>query len=332
MNEELLVIRTSERKTWTRCRQQWWWAYREHLTPRVQKPALRFGDLVHQALAAYYIPSKSRTRVVRGPHPVKNFLAAYDRQLQEFQDFGMYADDEWIDARVLGEEMLTNYIDEYGADKRYRIVQPEADFQVDLYTEYEEYICTYVGTCDAIVEDLSTGLYGLFEHKTAAAINTAHLTLDEQAGSYWAILPDLIEERLLGKMDFILYNFLRKGSKDDRPVNELGQHLNKDGTVSKRQPPPLFKREIVRRTEIERRNTLERIDAQAEEIAWVDEGSLKVYKNPTRDCSWDCDFFDMCELHEMGADWEGYRDVAMVKWDPYQAHNEALGEKDKPSE
>jgi len=28
----------------------------------------------------------------------------------------------------------------------------------------------------------------------------------------------------------------------------------------------------------------------------------------------------MCELHEVGADWESVRDATMTTWDPYSVH------------
>jgi hypothetical protein len=216
--------------------------------------------------------------------------------------------------------MLTNYVDHYGRDEQFICIKPEVPFQVELYDHEEFYICTYVGTFDAVIIDQATGRYGLFEHKTAKVIRTAHLTLDEQAGSYWAFAPYVLEAEYLPKLDFVLYNFLRKGKKDDRSQNEDGYYLNKDGSVSKRQPSPLFHREIVRRGNAHRINTMERVERQALEIQWIDAGELQVHKTPTPDCNWQCQFFDMCELHESGGDWEGYRDVAMVSWDPYEAH------------
>lgn len=333
MTDELVMLRTSERVTYTRCKQKWWWSCVECLTPRQASAPLRFGDLVHQALAAYYKVSKT-TPQRRGPHPAKTFKILYEEQLKEFSKFGMYTEDqEWEDALSLGVEMLTNYVNEYGKDERYRVVAPEQTFQIDLDDpETGEYLVTYVGTFDAIIEDLHTKEIGLFEHKTAKTINTGHLYMDEQAGSYWAFAPDWLRSQGILKpkqdLDFILYNYLRKGKRDERPTNELGQCLNKDGTVSKNQPSPLFKRELIYRSHDDRRNTMLRVIEQAKEMAMVRDGNLPHYKSIINGCQgmFSCEFRDMCELQEAGQDWESVRDATMTHWDPYESHDDIRGE------
>lgn len=318
-----LLIRTSERSDFARCRQKWWWAYRERLSARQAKPALVFGDLVHQALAAYYPPSKVRTKARRGPHPAQTFRELYAVGIEQLASMGMrMEDEEWTDALSLGVEMLENYVDQYGKDEQFVCIKPEVPFQVELSDADGFYICTYVGTFDAVIIDLATGRYGLFEHKTAKAITLQHLPMDEQAGSYWAFAPYVLEAELLPKLDFVLYNFLRKGKLDDRPQNEDGYYLNKDGSISKRQPSPLFHRELVRRTTAQRANTMRRVEEQAFEMQLIDQGFLKPVKTITRDCYWQCQFADMCELQECGGDWEGYKKVAMTTWNPYEAHTE----------
>lgn len=322
--EELTLIRTSERTTFTRCRQKWWWSYVEGLTPLEVAPALRFGDLVHQSLAAWYKPGAKR-----GRKPWLTFKKLYTAQLEEMEQFGMYTDEgEWTDAMLLGDAMLRNYVEFYGDDKLIEVIYPEKEFQVDLADpQTDEYICTYVGTFDAIIRDLKTGKIGLFEHKTAKAISLAHLQLDEQAGSYWAFGTDWLRSQgILGKresLDFILYNFLRKAKPDARPQDREGRYLNQNGTVSKIQPAPYFVRQIVYRTDNDRRSTMLRIIEQAKEMEACRNGEMAIYKTPTRDCAWDCPFgprSGMCELHEMGSDWEDVRDSVFTYWDPYEHH------------
>lgn len=226
------VVRNSERVDWTRCRQRHWWAYHDLLKPKEVAPALRFGDLIHVSLAAWYKPS--RTRPLRGPKPWLTFDKVYKQQLVDHhRKFKIRLEDEeeWVDAYDLGMEMLHNYIDQYGKDERYVIIAPEQAIQVDLYDEEGNYICTFVGQLDAIVKDLETMKIGLLEHKTAATIRTDHLNMDEQNGTYWAVAPFWLEAKGILKpgeeLDFILYNFLRKAGKDTRPRNAEGAYLNK---------------------------------------------------------------------------------------------------------
>lgn len=314
-----VLLRTSERTTYKRCRMKWKWAYVDHLTAREVKPALTFGTLVHQSLAAYYPPG---TR--RGPHPAETFVKLYNDP--NVQGFNIRQEDSvWVDAEELGLAMLENYTRTYGSDKRYRVLAPEQPFQVRLYNPKSgRYMITGAGILDAIIEDLQTGLIGVLEHKTAKTISTRHLGMDEQGGSYWALGSRYLRQRKVipedKNLDFVLYNFLRKAKPDARPTNVLGQHLNKDGSVSKVQPSPYFLRHPVFRGQTDMDNLIKRVIYEAWEIKQARAGKLPIYKNPTRDCSWDCEFFDMCELHETGGDWKELRRMTMERWDPYEEH------------
>jgi hypothetical protein len=322
-DNERVFLRTSERRSFANCRQQWWWSYVLGWEAIRTKPALRFGDLVHQALAAWYIPGRKR-----GAKPWVTFENIYSRQLEEgqyeFDVFESYGDDSGkVDALELGIEMLRNYVEEYGQDDSFEVIASEMPFAVDVFDKHNRYMVTYVGGLDLVYRDLSTRQLGVIETKTAGSISTRHLGLDEQAGSYWAFAPmALAEKGMLKKgedIDFILYNFLRKGFKDTRPVDATGHRLNKPskealfercsalgieipkkatmeamwnalelagqdpaqlGERSKSQPPPLFLRQKVYRDDADRESLMYRVRAQAWEMAKARAGKLPIYKNP----------------------------------------------------
>lgn len=53
--QELPLLRTSERTTFMRCPQAWYWGHVEGLTPIVEKKvAADFGTGIHLALAEWY--------------------------------------------------------------------------------------------------------------------------------------------------------------------------------------------------------------------------------------------------------------------------------------
>ena len=330
MKNVQVMVRTSERTLYTRCHQAWWWSYVEQRTPLEKwSRALIFGDMVHRSLAAYYIPETRKARK-RGPHPAQTFVKLYDIMNADGKAFSVRVDDEfWIDALDLGVEMMENYVTHWrDADKDILVLYPEMPFQYPIIDPVTgKHLVTYVGTTDALIRRISTGKLGLFEHKTAAAINTNHLFLDEQASSYWCIVPlwllanGIIKEK--DNMDFMLYNFMRKAEKDDRPQNALGQYLNINGTVSKRQPPPLFHREPLYRGKHEQANTMARIIAQVHEMNMIRNGTLTMYKSPSKDCSF-CEWADLCELHETGSDWKELKRMTSEKWEPYLQHIWAL--------
>lgn len=157
----------------------------------------------------------------------------------------------------------------------------------------------------------------------------------------------------------ITYNVLRKAKPDERPVGPDGMAHNQPtkahyleaiegkvhsginldklglprlkeiaetngievfGDVSKVQSAPNFAREFVARTRYEQQVQLERISNEALHMDMFRRGELPLYKNPTRDCSWQCDFFHMCELHESTPDWTDFRDAMFKVEDPYSAH------------
>lgn len=157
----------------------------------------------------------------------------------------------------------------------------------------------------------------------------------------------------------VMYNFLLKymPPADDRPIDEQGNYRNKPkkvhfvealgeaackgltleqmqiradklkitvyGDISARQPKPIdqmFHREPLYKTKQERINQKRHIVNDALTRQMYINGELPLIKNPTRDCFWDCDFYQLCQLHEQGSDWEEYRDLAFHKEDPYADH------------
>lgn len=313
-----LMLRNSERKAYKRCRWLWWQAYVRKLEPKRTALPLTFGDLVHQALARWYVPGTKR-----GAHPAETFVRLYDA-IDKRGSFTVDAGglEAWNQARPMGVDMLTHYVQVYGQDEHIRILSPEQAFQVRL-RHRGRYRVTAVGTGDALIQLLTTGRIAMLEHKTAASISTAHLGLDEQAGTYLAVGELWLRDRGIlapdEELDYVLYNFLRKTVRDERPQNDTGQHLNKDGTVSKRQPPPYFERVPIYRGDADKANLLWRIKAEAYEMQMVRAGELPLYKTPTHECGW-CPMFDACELHESGADWQALLDLTMNHWEPYAAH------------
>lgn len=336
IDEQPVYLRNSERKAYLTCRQMWQWSYVDFLETKETRPALDFGGLVHEALAHYYVPGRRR-----GTKPWLSFEKLLRIFEEEHGRLTMKSEDEKVSAMDLGTAMLRNYVDEYGDDSHMRVIAPEMTFQVGaqwrngepLYVRGAdglEHRLVHVGTADLIYEDMRKRQIGVLETKTAAAIDTGHLGKDDQASSYWSLVPSYLQGIGILKpgqdIAFIEYNFLRKALKDQRPRNADGHSLNRDGTVSKNQPAPLFHRERVWRGNRDRIAFLRRINDVAQEMSLVRRGKLPVFKNPgsaypDQHCR-GCAFRDMCELHEIGSDWKAYRNQVMGKWDPYEAHRE----------
>lgn len=334
-HETVVMLRNSERKSYLACRQQWWWSYVEKLESVETKPALRFGHYVHQALALWY--KKGRRR---GPHPAKSFERIYNEELATGKyDFRIGSGDDAKDALELGIDMLRHYVEHYGKDEHIEVIASEMPFQVPMLDRRGKPMFVHdengtkarlvaVGGGDLVYFDHDKGYIAMQETKTAASVSTRHLPLDDQAGTYWTFVPMYLRERGILKPDqdiaVIVYNFLRKAMKDMRETNEAGHYLNKNGTVSKSQPPPYFVRHNVYRDDPDREQILFRVRAQAWEMDQVRLGKLPVFKNPSaaypdQHCS-GCEFYDMCELHETGSNWKELKRMTMTTWDPYEEH------------
>ncbi len=233
-------LRTSERRAFKECPAKWWWSYREGLKPiGAAATPLWFGTCVHLALAEWYLPGTKR-----GPHPAETFSAvagdglhtikvadATDEQVAEYED-----------GKKLGEILLQEYVARYGKDEQWSFIQAEKTFRLNIpwprerqsaYAVDDETgpLVEYVGTWDGVYRDLETGRIELLETKTARSVQTSHLTMDDQAGSYWAIATAALrDEGLIGPKEFISginYNFIRKALPDDRPVDAEGYRCNK---------------------------------------------------------------------------------------------------------
>jgi hypothetical protein len=193
----------------------------------VQADAAWFGIGVHEALAQWYKKGKRR-----GIHPAEFFE---DWVGDEIGFAKSWLDDEfeeavWYDAKDLGVEMLENYIKRYGKDPQWSIIATEQPFAITI-TDGGKPVAIFKSRWDGVARDLATGKIILLEHKTAAAIQTAHLENDDQGGSYFAVAGHILRKNGVLKpgeeIEMIVYNFLRKAKADERPRDDQGMYHNK---------------------------------------------------------------------------------------------------------
>jgi hypothetical protein len=199
-------------------------------------------------------------------------------------------DEKWVEAGTLGEAMMNHYVEHYGKDNQYRVLVTEQRFDILvnkphtvtplLYglpsnTKPEPWF-VYCGVVDGVWEDRETGYIFIVDHKTAASVQVRYLALDDQATAYWTWGWDWIVKAGLVKPDVqpagMMYNILRKAIKDERPHNAKGQRLNKDGAVSKSQPPDYFVRLPIFRDRNEKQSARERLYrefADMESLEWA---------------------------------------------------------------
>lgn len=326
---DLPLVRTSERSSFNNCRWAWNLSYGQRLRQRRDKPVLRFGTLVHAALADYYVVGRRR-----GADPVKSFIKHYEKDVAEAGEFMLIVNDEyedpegteWEDAKDLGVVMLERYLDRFKGDPDWEVLATEQPFRVLVRNPRNNRpMFWYVGILDLVMREISTGRVWIWDHKTTGAIDLHAIGMNEQFGSYWCFGTEWLKINSIIRPDYfndlsgLMVNFLRRAKRDDRPTNDLGQYLNKDGTVSKRQPRPYFHREPTFRTEHDREQVRLRAMNDFREMQMAKRGDLPINKKPgffnCRSCQW----LDACELHETGSDHESFIAATTETWNPYEA-------------
>lgn len=337
----LPMLRNSERGTLKKCEFLWDLTYNQHLKPDTEMPALRFGSLVHKALAAYYVPG-----VKRGEHPATAFEKAYTEDLKQNQQvFGMKVDEDekWVNALELGVAMLNNYVDEYGKDDRWEVLATEMPFETLVYKPWTydpnyppeaqataEPWFLYVGVVDGCWRDRGDKSIWLPDHKTTAGIGDkklSYLQVDDQAGGYWSFgVEFLVQHGFLKqnqKLAGMLYNFLRKAMPDERAskfVKGKRMYLNLNGSVSAKQPSPYFARVPIWRDEFDRAEAKRRAEIDYRRIEMFRTGELEMSKSPGMFTCPSCAMRDVCELHETGHDYISFIKQTTKQWDPYAEH------------
>lgn len=222
-----------------RCPQAWWWSYREGLKPKTEQlGALWFGTGIHLALSEWYCGPGQQ----RGPEPAETW-ETFARDSYAFVKTADATDEavaKYEDACTLGIAMMEGYRKLYGRDDHMHVIAPEQTFSLELPwpTDQQLYdvqpgavMAVHAGTFDLVYRDLRSDWLMLGEHKTAKAIMTKHLELDDQGGTYWAVATRTMRARgLIGPKEHIRgieYNFMRKALPDDRPRDAQGYATNK---------------------------------------------------------------------------------------------------------
>lgn len=339
------LLRNSERLSFKRCQQAWQWGWVDGLVPVQQNTgALWFGTGIHLVLAEYYTPS-GKDGFKRGRNPLETW-AEFCHGQNAILKAGDYYDDnaeyEFVQAKELGDSMLSEYLAHYGDDPHWEVLMPETRFEANIpFTKDQlargvpekllmdpKAIVKIVGTFDMPVRDHSfpKPRVMIVDHKTTGRqLTSKHLMKDDQAGTYIAVGTGYL--RHLGfiekneAIDGMIFSYLRKAKPPDKPRNAAGQVLNKDGSVSKVQPAPLFWREQVMRGKANRMRQVQRIAEDAEQIILARQEQIPVLKSPGEHCNW-CQFSDLCDIDENGDDFDGFANAVFKRQDQYADHRE----------
>lgn len=292
-------LRGSELNDFLRCRTKWHYAWNERLTPKTPNTKLFVGSLLHKFLEYLYkyneVPSGLRAM----------------RELYETTDTGNADPLEMQELIGLCEQIANNYTKQWRiADAEYTVVATELQFAIPVTDEL-----TYTGTIDLVLKD-KDGRIWFMDHKTTNNIESyeKRVDMDRQISRYWWALqqlgydvagfiyniilkdipepPSVLKNGTLSKnkaqkttykmyMDAIMDNL-----EDSNDYQEILDHLKAQETENGNR---FFRRVKVTRLQPEIDNAIEEMVEVAKDMK-----DARVYRNITKDCSWDCPFQSIC--------------------------------------
>lgn len=249
----------SSTSTFRRCKMRYKWNYIDNYAP-LSSPGQMMGGMGHVALGAWY---KELAKDVLGDNPADVALKAASDKLYEYENqHGYEMTDMWNDASVI----LQRYFDWAEQNDDFTVIPEGIEHKFEI--QLGDFVV--IGYIDGIVER-ANGTLWVLEHKFNKQVQTGHLELDPQVSIY------LLAARASGfDVRGALYNVIRTtigGKAENEPVVRLPVFRNNEGLAQ-------ISQELI---------------FQMQEMKDFHlSGGRSAYRTPTRDCSWDCGFFNAC--------------------------------------
>lgn len=309
MSTERRAFSNSELRVWKRCHRKWWLSQYRQLRQKREGAvgARELGTRIHTALAGWYVPDGEERA---DPMEVLERTIAEDLERVPEQAKEIAEEADLARAMVSG---YMQYLEEEGVDAELEVIGSEQELLVEIGQPRPwGPVVVLVAKLDVRVRRLTDGLLFYMDHKTVGSLTEPlkMLHLDEQMLHY--LLVERVqaaqtgaEERTAGG----LYNMLRKVKRTARAK------------------PPFYGREFVTHNDHELRHFWTRVLGTIDEILDAEERladgadpHFVVPPNPTRDCTWDCDFYPVCPMFDDGSDAELFLAAGYEVGDPYERY------------
>ncbi len=317
-------VHNSEMAVFRRCRLKWHYAHRENLTPIMKPRPLYLGSVSHVGLEYYYKrmdPFKAMRLVVSA-----DIQSVIESQL--LQGFGLQQYIEEANHRLdLCTQVMENYIT---FDKNFPIERDgkisnldgmplvERTFEIPIEGMYiGNNPVMYRFTMDLGYEQ--NGGIWLVDHKTGKQfMDVRRLDLDTQLSLYIWALGQVVDKPIHG----MEYNLIRMNVPREPEVTKKGRisvaaidttweiyqraiirnglDVNDYTDVRERlQHKQFFDRKHRYRTQNE---LLVAEQELRDTISDMSDPNLRIYRNPTNDCAWDCPYREICIMEFKGED------------------------------
>lgn len=330
MEPKPIIIRTSDRMLFKRCRRKWHFqsAMKLNLEPAQRAPYFWIGTGGHFALEDYHGYNYYG-------HPVEAFRAYVEAQRKSCPSA---LPDDWKEQAVLGEGILDYYLTWLNGRDPLQTYWFNGEPQVEVRirvplpmkgADGEEIF--YDATLDRVVE--IDGELWVLDYKFYAQFRPTNLDLDEQITSYLWLASLLYGRPVVGMILMQFKKELPKGprilrsgaissAKNQKTTHRLYKEilelqygevhlappenvecLNHLAQIEGEERDAFIKREYTRRSQEQLESLGSRVLAETTDMTNPD---IFLYPNFTRDCSWDCPFNDVCLMIERDEDWETY--------------------------
>jgi hypothetical protein len=226
------LLRTSERGDFKRCQWRWDVLWNKGLRPKREPTWAWFGSAIHVGLSVRYPIGKKRGSRA---DTLDAFEEALDNEVRRvYTEGGELEEEEVVDGKELGREMLLGYIEEFGEDSHWQVIENEQVFQIDVPHPKKKgaTLVVYCGTWDLVIYDLVEKVYKVVDHKTRKQFptNWEFYTINDQAGGYLWVAPEVLRFKGVFKkndvIEGLVFNALRKAMPDTRPLNAQGLATN----------------------------------------------------------------------------------------------------------
>jgi hypothetical protein len=335
---EIDRVSQSRLKDFQRCKRRYWLRHVRRLAPKLYGPVgpLQSGTRVHEALEAFYRPDSVTDPRQALEDAISDAAREYHSQCVKLDVepdpivIGKFLKDTDLERAMV--EGYFEWLADTGADAYLKVIAAEEQISVtseQIGAELGKPF-TVVGKLDARVIDEVTGFTQFVDHKTVQNFAQMLPTLqgDPQMLHYHLLLSIIYPDQ---HVDGALYNMLRKVKR---------------GKTAK---PPFYSRETIihNAAEIESyRLKLIGLVANVFEfegrVAQLGDVGVKMFAQTTktRDCSWDCDFFNVCDMFDDGSRVEDALAELYEERDPMQRYgpdvvvlcNRSAGQRGKDEE
>lgn len=298
-------ISNSELQTFKRCKRKWWLAWYRELTLKTESftGVRSTGTRVHRALAAWYVPEGEQRVdprdalervIIEDWTSISNLAAEREANEERMAAFAV----EFSASCNLERAMVEGYVqwlEETGADSDLRIIASETPLVVGLDIPMSEHHemreVELIGLLDTRAYRTTDDARLFIDHKTVGSLTAPVMTLPQNEQMlHYHLLETLSDPDFEERCDGALYNMLRRVKRSAKAKPPFYDRIE-----VRHNPYELesYRRRLVTTT----RNVLETIDS-------LDRGAHHldiVYPSPTPNCTWDCDFFPVCNMLDDGS-------------------------------